>query len=54
MSEIESDFNDYQNQRDAEGGLHDARTDPSRAVLWTAGAVVLLFLAGIAALVLVG
>lgn len=52
MSDIESDYVDYERTRDQEGGLHTGRTNPSRKLLWSAVIVLVVLALGIAALAL--
>ena len=48
MSDIESDYSDYDSAKDDEGGLHCGRSDPSRGLVKTLVIVVgLLILGGI-------
>src|ERR1700752_4561735 len=37
MSDIESDYSDYDSAKDDEGGLHCGRSDPSRGLVMTFG-----------------
>jgi hypothetical protein len=49
MSDIESDYLDYEDAKDDEGGLHPGRSDPPRRLALTVAIVVgLLVLGGIA------
>ena len=48
MSDIESDYSDYESTKDDEGGLHPGRSDPSRGLIVAVAVVVgLLILTGI-------
>jgi hypothetical protein len=40
MSDIESDYQDYEDTKDDEGGLHPGRSDPSRRLVVTLMIVV--------------
>ena len=40
MSDIESDYSDYESQKDDEGGLHPGRSDPSRGMIVAVAVVV--------------
>jgi hypothetical protein len=53
MSDIESDYLDYENTKDDEGGLHPGRSDPSRQLLMVAAIVVALLVLGGIALALI-
>ena len=53
MPDAESEFVNYENARDLEGGPHPGRSRPSNAVLWAAVGAVALLLLGLAALALI-
>jgi hypothetical protein len=42
MSDIESDYSDYEHAKELEGGLHQGRSDPSRALLMAAVAALVI------------
>jgi len=48
-----SDYYSYQIAKDMEGGLHTGRSQPSKKLLWTAAAAIVLLILGIAALALI-
>jgi hypothetical protein len=52
MSDIESDYQDYESAKDNEGGHHLGRSSPSRRLLLTLVLVVGLLVLGVLALAL--
>jgi hypothetical protein len=47
MNDTESDFNDYDHAKYAEGELHTGRTDPSRRTMITVAVVLGLIVAAL-------
>ena len=54
MSDVESDFDDYQCTRDLEGGLHTGRSNVPRGLTLVVALATAFVLAAAAALVLIG
>jgi hypothetical protein len=46
MGEVESDYTNYENAKDLEGGLHPGRSGPPRGVVAAAGVVLGLLVVG--------
>ena len=46
MSDIESDYSDYESQKDDQGGLHPGRSDPSRGLIVTVAVVLGVLILG--------
>ena len=53
MSDIESDYSNYEAAKDTEGGLHSGRSNPSRGLVVTLAIVVGLLVLGVLALALI-
>ncbi|HEY7308668.1 MAG TPA: hypothetical protein VH643_04810 [Gemmataceae bacterium] len=53
MGDIESDYTDYENAKDAEGGLHPGCSNPARGLVVTVAVVVGLLVVGAIVLALI-